>query len=106
MICYGGTKIQSTNFVQRNVKNIKRRRFLFLQKNSKNYAKSVYFLQFAFNNQNFAQTKEQICSRVSPLLETLYPKDFNKYLPQDLFEFFVKGCLIFLKKRKKKKKTK
>ena len=83
MICYGGTKIQSTNFVQRNVKNIKRRIFLFLQKNSKNYAKSVYFLQFAFNNQNFAQTKEQICSRVSPLLETLYPKDFNKYLPQD-----------------------
>ena len=61
-----------------------KKKLFFLQKTVKIWKKKCIFLQFAFNNQNFARTKEHILSLCAGgLLETLYPKDLNKYLPQD-----------------------
>ena len=78
MICYGGTKIQVKNVVQRNVKNIKRRIF-FIQKTVNIWKKVYIFCSLHSTTKTLRGLRNIFCPCVPPL----YQKDFNKYLPQD-----------------------
>ena len=57
--------------------------FIFTKKTVKIRQKVYTFCSLHSTTKTLRRVRNKFCPRVPPLLETLYPKDCNKYLPQD-----------------------